>query len=306
MNIGPYVHSGVPQVLSLHNAYQVYPFEYTRYHPKNRIRVSALRWFFRRSLAASDGVIVQTNLMRDYLLRFRRAPRQVVVIPKAVESERDAPALRLPDEIIDVLQNGPGRGWPTFLYAATAEPHKDHKTVGNAVEILRRRGRNVRLVLTVDTSGVIAAAGADSKSLVESGHIGPLGWVRKEHLKSLYQACDFCVMPSLLESLSSAYLEAMKWSRPQICSDLPFSRDICGCAAIYARPGDPQDWANQMERLLDDTELQRRLIALGQQRMKSWPESWVEVARNVSSFLAQVAGHSEIAETHQPNERMGA
>jgi len=306
MNIGPYVRSGTPQVLSLHNAYQVCPFEYTRFHPKNRAWVSALRWFFRRSMARSDGAIVQTNLMRDYALQFRRGPRKVVVIPKAVDSDRDVPAEQLPGEILRALQNEPEEDCPTFLYAATNEPHKNHKTVASAVEILRHRGRSVRLVFTIGEGELIAAAGADAKSLIESGHIVPLGWVGKEHLKSLYDTCNLCVMPSLLESLSSAYLEAMMWSRPQICSDLPFARDVCGDAAIYARPGDPEDWANQMEHLLDDVELQRKLIALGQRRMQLWPKSWVEVARSVRSFLSEVSQQHEAADMRQSIERIEA
>ena len=54
VNLGPYVRTKVPSVLAVNNAYQVYPWKVSRYHPGSRIRVAILRWFF-PSFAASCG-----------------------------------------------------------------------------------------------------------------------------------------------------------------------------------------------------------------------------------------------------------
>ncbi len=45
----------------------------------------------------------------------------------------------------------------------------------------------------------------------------------KSHLRAVYSACHACVMPSLLESLSSSHLEAMQWGKPQISANLPYA-----------------------------------------------------------------------------------
>ena len=62
-------------------------------------------------------------------------------------------------------------------------------------------------------------------------------------------------MPSHLESLSSAHLEAMQWGRPQITADLPYARDLCGPAALYVPVDDWNAWRREIERLRDDEPL---------------------------------------------------
>ncbi len=130
-------------------------------------------------------------------------------------------------------------------------------------------------------------------SLIESGHLLPLGWINKEQLLAVYEACDACVMPSKSEQLSSAHLEAMHWRKPQISADLPYAHDLCGDATLYADPDDPADWAAKMQTLMENPERRDRLVAAGLDRMKSFPKTWKEVARRVRTFLAEVAnqGH---------------
>jgi glycosyltransferase involved in cell wall biosynthesis len=159
------------------------------------------------------------------------------------------------------------------------------------MEILRSRGIKARLALSATEEQLRRHCNADQvSSLIGSGHILPLGWIDKRDLLAVYNASDACVLPSHLEQLSSAHLEAMHWMKSQVSADLPYAHDICGDATLYADPDDAADWAAKMQMLVENPQLRDRLVAAGLDRMKAFPKSWREVARRQRSFLAEVVG----------------
>lgn len=276
MNVGPYIKTTVPQILSLQNAYQVYPWNVARLHPGTRLRVAALRWFFRRSLRQTDAVIVQTELMKEYVRGIDGCPRRVVVLPKAVTSapyDTGQPIAPTPATFITSVA-----GCMTLLYVATYSPHKNHRLLAAMMDLCRRRELPARLVVTLDPKQWSVAGGSGAESLVRSGHVLPVGWVAKDELCQLYPHCDVCVMPSLLESLSSAHLEAMQWRKPQIVADLPYAHDLCGEAAMYADPTDALSWVSCLETLQKDIVLSDRLVRRGKERLRTFPETWTAMA----------------------------
>ena len=283
LNVGPYARVGVPHVLSVNNPHQVYPWPVTKYHPDSRFSVWSLRRFFRRTLQISDGAIVQTNLMGDYLRGIRGENFPICVIPKSVESEQDFTALPIPESLASRLI---GEEWFTYLYVATYVPHKNHITLIKACERFMREGTKIRVVFTISAEDAICIGGELARELIDNGFIVCAGWCRKEHLRSLYRTADACAMPSVLESLSSAHLEAMAWEKAQVVSDLPYARDLCGDAAIYVEAENPDAWSDALIRLCEDVRLREELVGKGLCRMRELPRSWDECARDVRGFLA--------------------
>lgn len=288
LNVGTYTRLKVPHVLSVNNAYQVYPLdEVAHYHPRSRFTLIFLRTFFQKTLRLSDAVILQTPLMRDYVQKISRAPASYVV-PKAVERDEDEEVEALPPEMIAVLDSK--KADLTFLYVATNSPHKNYQVLIDTFDILLTRSISAQVVLTISFDELILLGGDKAKRLIDAGYIVPIGWVKKQHLKSLYLAVDACLMPSVLESLSSAHLEAMMWGKPQIVSDLPFSRDLCGDAAIYVHATDPNQWAESIQELAGNTVLQQELIRFGLERMELFPKTWDDVARQIHDIFCELVG----------------
>jgi glycosyltransferase involved in cell wall biosynthesis len=286
VNLGPYVRLTIPSVLSVNNAYQVHPWQVARYHPGSRTRVAILRWFFRRSLRLADAVIAQTRVMAEYIREIDGAPAPVYVAPKAVENEGDIQRKPLPEHVTRMLQTGLGPSAFTFLYVSTWMPHKNHLTLLKAFSELSQRNVPVRVVVTVTEQEILAAGYPRAAALLATGYVVATGWIEKGFLRALYDACDGCLMPSYLESLSSAHLEAMQWGRPQITADLPYARDLCGAAALYAPVDDWNAWAREIERLRVDERLQQQLVAAGYRQMSQYPASWAAAADTVYRVLA--------------------
>ncbi len=115
------------------------------------------------------------------------------------------------------------------------------------------------------------------------------GTVDVTHLRALYDACDACAMPSLLESQSSAHLEAMQWGKPQVVADLPYARDICNDAAIYANAEDPRRLGRQDAVARRRCVLARTFSDGGHSQIATYPRTWSEVGLRIRTFLSEVA-----------------
>ena len=104
-----------------------------------------------------------------------------------------------------------------------------------------------------------------------------IGWQSQEDLPAHLAACDILVMPTIAqEALGRTAVEAMAAARPVVASrlgGLPFTvRD--GETGLLCEPGNPDDLAAKLERLLDDPALRQRLGEAGRQRFEehyAWP-----------------------------------
>jgi glycosyltransferase involved in cell wall biosynthesis len=87
----------------------------------------------------------------------------------------------------------------------------------------------------------------------------------------LYKSADICLLPTLLETFSATYPEAMAMGLPIVTTDLGFAHDVCDDAALYFRPQDAQAAADCILRLVDDPQLWTQQIARGKEILKRYP-----------------------------------
>jgi glycosyltransferase involved in cell wall biosynthesis len=84
-----------------------------------------------------------------------------------------------------------------------------------------------------------------------------------------YRRADIFVFPSLAESFGHPLVEAMAHGLPIIASDTPINREMCGDAAVYFRPMDPDHLAQAIRRVATNQPLQNRLSVEGRQRVRT-------------------------------------
>ena len=295
MNLGSYRHLSVPSLLSINNAYQVYPRDVLTTHPKNLLSVLVLRWFFRRSMHFADGAIVQTGVIKGYLEQQNPKGSPIWVLPKAAQSEVDFAAEPLLHAARERLAKLATNGQFRFLYVATCIPHKNHQVLVKAMDILRARSFSCSIILTVSAEEICSVGGSEAASLIESGHLVPLGWVKKAQLEDLYRNCDACLMPSILESLSSTHIEAMAWSKAMISSDLKFAREVCEDASLYCQPNNAGEWADVMYRIAGDSALRLELAEKGRRVVGKMPASTSEVAELLEKILGEARNRANLS-----------
>jgi len=94
-----------------------------------------------------------------------------------------------------------------------------------------------------------------------------LEYVPAWDLGALYANASCFVFPSLYEGFGLPPLEAMRFGCPVISSNVSSLPEVCGDAALYVDPHDPDDIALKITSLLGDETLRRRLVDAGRERL---------------------------------------
>jgi glycosyltransferase involved in cell wall biosynthesis len=128
-----------------------------------------------------------------------------------------------------------------LLYPARPWPHKNHTRLLEAFVTLRSELPELRLVLT---GGALESLGALPEGVER------LGSVTIEDLASLYRTAACLVFPSLYEGFGLPPLEAMASGCPVAASSAGAIPEVCGEAAVYFDPEDPEAIANGVREAL--------------------------------------------------------
>jgi glycosyltransferase involved in cell wall biosynthesis len=134
-----------------------------------------------------------------------------------------------------------------------------------------RPNLDFEIVLTLPANSDWKEIESRAKKLNVAEHIVNQGPVPIAQGPTVYQTCDLVLLPTLLETFSATYPEAMAMGLPIVTSDLDFARDTCGDAALFFPPRNARAGVDAIVRLLDDRTLWNDLIAKGKQRLKDFP-----------------------------------
>ena len=110
-------------------------------------------------------------------------------------------------------------------------------------------------------------------------HVWFTGRVPVEDLLKYLSTADICLDPDPANPFSDRstmikMMEYMALAKPIVAFDLTEHRVTAQDAALYASPNDELDFARQITRLMDDSELRHKMGQLGRERVESklaWP-----------------------------------
>jgi glycosyltransferase involved in cell wall biosynthesis len=94
-----------------------------------------------------------------------------------------------------------------------------------------------------------------------------LGKLSDGLLAELYSAALMTIMPSFEEGFGLPVIESMACGTPVICSQAASLPEVAGDAALYFSPYSCEQLTDTIERVMDSTAIQERLIAAGQARV---------------------------------------
>lgn len=278
----------IPQFLIIHQAYLAVEVSYYKRFTsmKFRQRIGLQRMLFRLSLKVARGLMVQSHFMESNIRRTYNFRRPIVVLPPFCEpGYMGGGAGGHVDERLMSLA-----GTFRFLYAAHYYPQKNFEVLLRAMVILKRKGKPVSLVLTIDDRGFGAEEYLRKVELLNiEERVLNIGPVPGSEMPSLYLGCDGCVQVSLLEAYGITYIEAMALGRPQIVCDLGFVHEICGDAALYVPADSAEEVAEAMCRVAEDPALRADLVERGRRRIRENCVSPEEHTRTIIDAVVKMS-----------------
>jgi glycosyltransferase involved in cell wall biosynthesis len=184
----------------------------------------------------------------------------------------------IPRERIVVARHGPGQepagdhargGELHFLYVGDTEPRKNLRVLLDAYARYRERSGPEPLPL-------VLAGGVETIGAREGVELAPRPGT--ERLASLYADAAALVHPSLHEGFGLVPLEALSAGVPVLAARSPGIAEVCGDAALYADPRDPESFAAGLALLHAEPERRRDLAERGRRRAAEF--SWARAARS--------------------------
>jgi len=144
--------------------------------------------------------------------------------------------------------------------------HKNLEIIPQIIPLLRDQTSSpIEFVLTLTPDEYRARI---SSSIPRDVNL--VGAVPPAECPALYDECDAMFLPTLAECFSASYAEAMVMEKPIVTTDLGFARSICGLAAVYFAPANPQSAAEAIAQLASSTTSQSRLREAGKLRLQSF------------------------------------
>ncbi|MBI5865317.1 MAG: glycosyltransferase [Planctomycetes bacterium] len=276
-----------PQALLCHQPYFVYdPADQPRrvWYRRPEVRMTLVR--FRRGLPQTHMVFCQTNTMVE---RFRKAfdfRGEMAVFPNAVSRFAVEGSPACPTALAPLADRFP-------LLCLTK--YYIHKNLHALVDLFERHGAalaDVVVVLTLrpdDDEAAPAFLRRVAKSRAR-GHFLNVGRVAQAELPGYFRHCRALLMPSVLESFSATYIEAMQFGTPILASDMDFAREICGDAALYFDPWRIEAIRDAILRLKNEPALGPELVRRGNDRKQLFFRGWDEIVADAVSRLERLAG----------------
>lgn len=279
-----------PQAVYIHNPWLLYPesVAWRRCSPRERIYRRLRNRAIARGLPYCQAVVSQTPVMLERLRRLFGVPEErLVLIPNSVTA---APAGAEETESSRRMRATPHR--VRALCLARYITHKNLEVLLEVADRLVQAGRtDTGLFITVDP-----AHGSGARRLLAERMrrgrdrvLHNLGEIPMSHVASCYQAADALLLPTLMESFSGTYADAMRFGVPIITSDLDFAHVVCGGAAWYVDPTDADGIVAALDSLQTDAAGWQRRVALGKERADALLFGWDEIAARVITVLECLA-----------------
>ena len=266
---------GVRSVVTVHDVIHLL---FPQYLP-SRVAVHYARQMIGRAVSTARTVMTVSNASkRDLLGFFDIDPERVRVIPNGID-----PAMTTemdPDELARIKARFQLDG-RSILFVGNIKPHKNVERLIEAFARLREDEslKDVKLIVVGDElSKYPALRRAVARHQIRR-HVRFFGFVPEMTLVALYRAADVFVLPSLYEGFGLPVLEAMANGTPVVTSNLSSLPEVVGDAALTVDPYDIDAIAGATRRVLQDEELQARLIRDGKARAKEF--GWEQSVRQI-------------------------
>jgi len=286
-NIGVRSHS-IPQAVLVQDAHYVYP----RRHFGRMTASQHLRYFVQKrqiktSLKKTSLLYCQTKTMLEHTQKTFGIHRCAKILTKGISADvaEGSNNTDTPQEFKPFEQHF------RLICLTRYNPHKNLEMIVDMFINAREALKDVVVFITI-----AAEQHPNAKRLLNkirkynlSNHIVNLGPVEQRLIPAYFKNCHALLLPTLIESFSATYLEAMQFDLPILTSNLDYAHEICGPAALYFDPWSSESMLEAIDKIRKDSDIRNRLIRAGRDRLKTnYTESWSDIARSVALDMREL------------------
>ncbi len=232
---------------------------------------AALRRALRR-LGAAERIITISEYSKADICRWAGASPARVDVVYPGRNPDFAPVDR--EEARRLVWSRYGIEPPFLLYVGGTDFRKNLGRLVEALDLLRREGAGLTLVLAGETfRHDLAEVRAVRKQVQRLGldrSVAYPGYVPDRHLPALYSASECLVFPTLYEGFGQPPLEAMACGAPVLASRVTSIPEVCAEAAVYFDPERAESIAEAYFQLRPERREELRRLGLERAARFDW------------------------------------
>ncbi len=234
---------------------------------------------YRAYCEAAAVVVVFTDWAAlDLAEAYAVDPARIVVIPPWAPSVRPEPSAETPRLTVRPFALFPGQAWP----------HKNHRTLFEALAMLRSDGIDIPLVCPGATGDATQRLRRHADALGVGDLVTFPGFVDAATMDSLWSGARCLVFPSLFEGWGYPVVEAMDRDVPVACSIGVILDAVSGDAALRFAPRDAESMAGSLRTLWSDEIVRDLCVERGRAHIAQF--SWLTMGDRYLRAFEQAIG----------------
>lgn len=229
----------------------------------------------------SKHIITPTQAVKDDIVSwFHITPNKITYTHEGVDGNLSHSLEKNPDPKIVFKRYGIKQ--PYIVYVGNSYPYKNIKTLIQALDYV---DPSISLVIVGSRNVFLERLEQQINELGKKDRVILTGYVPDDDLGIVYNQAIAYVTASFEEGFGITPLEAMGVGCPAVVSDIPVFREVCGDAALYFDPQEPQGVASRVQEIYQDENLRSGLIQKGKQRITGY--SWNRMAQQTLEIYAK-------------------
>lgn len=238
---------------------------------KNQVRLMKTAHYF----------ITQTETTKEGIMRITGEPSNHVcvvnnVLPSVFKNMDNSPIVE--DDYINIACVG------------NPVPHKNFDILPALIEELKNLGIiNVRFHTTIPVDHPLKEK--LEKRMTKMGVMDNWvnhGRVTQQDLGKMYQKCQLCYLPTLLEVFSASTVEAMYFNLPIVATDFDFNTEVLGDSCLYCEPMNAKAAASVLCNLITNKRLQEEMKVKMQKRLALYGD-YDKHFNDIKTYLIKVS-----------------
>lgn len=273
---------------------------------------------------STPSVLVINDLLSEVLKKnkgffFKHRLKKVLlrsskIIVPSQYVKKELAAFGVPSELIEIVHNGVDHSLffprkienneavliqpfsikrPYLIYPSRIQhPEKKHVELIKAFNLFKKRTGLPHKLVLAGSEG--QNADAVHKAVLDSPYASDIiltGYFPHKNLPELFSCADACVIPSICESAALTVLESMSCGIPVLCSNAGGLSEVAGPAPIYFDSDNIEEIADDIEKIISDSELRDKIVAESTEWVKRF--SWDKTAARTLEVLHNAAENKQ-------------
>lgn len=270
-------------ILTIHD---ITPKFFPGHKMNSLIRRAGFNLVFNQSLSKADKIITVSNHTKNDLIKYFKTPEEKIkVIYEGIS--KDFTNITEEEKKNSIIKNKYGIIKPYLLYVGVWRNHKNVVNLIKAFSILINKYKlDLQLVIGGEEDPYYPEVRRVWQKLGLEKRLVIPGLIAQKELPFFYNLASVFVFPSFYEGFGLVGLEAMSCGVPVASSKNGSLPEVLGNAANFFNPSDPEDMAEKIKSILENSELRNQLIERGFKQVQKY--SWRKCAEKTLEIYQEI------------------